>query len=125
VSCSMSRTEAAEMILLLSSALGVSAPGMRWSDRARRGRYGLVSMLIVVGPRCWRGAEASILHEFAHHVVNVRNPYRWERGGRINHHGPDFIEALRLVVSEWYGMASYPWGTEYASIRRSVAGAGK
>lgn len=64
----------------------------------------------------FRGVEFSMLHEFAHHLVEMTVSAKEKR--RIRHHGPVFRDMLHKVAAAWYGDPErYAWGSEYKSIQ--------
>ena len=94
--------------------LNVSAPAISWT-RTRNGYYHYAKRQISVGEKCWRGTEAALLHELAHHVDRARRNFKFDSPP----HGPKFIKALEDVVVAANGnVRSYPWGTEYKNIIR-------
>lgn len=116
----MTWADAAEMLEMLSLEFGprlrVRKIALRWSDRPRAGRAHRNPPYIAIGPNCWRGVEAAMVHEFAHHLA-------WVRGGEHRHDSAAFIAALEDVVTAWYGsLEAYPWTTEYKTIARYAAG---
>lgn len=150
----MTKDDADIALRLLCSELGVPRPVLSWTLRAKRGRYyrgGAIDPLrrgrVAVGPRCWRGAEAALIHEIAHHVAAergrellVRAPSREDQRARLGlgrhkyaalyphlrlsprgeMHGPMFVAALKRVARAWYGdERKYPWESEYKSLRHA------
>lgn len=119
----MTRDQAREVVALIAECFGVQPPTLRWSLRARNGLFLVQRRQIVVGPRCWRGVEATLLHEMAHHVLHhERRGLRRGGGRQCDIHGPAFSDTLHRIAEHWYGTAiRYPWDTEYASVRRFFA----
>jgi len=124
----MTKEDAQAMLDLLCGAFNIPQirqPLLRWHRGVVRGTYrasftwrkGLLTKRITLGPRCWRGVENSMLHEFAHFLEYYRHPVSGK-----SHHGPAFIEELRNVTEAWHNGDSsrYDWSTEY----RRVAAAG-
>lgn len=109
----MTCADAQEAIKLLSAEFRIIPPYLSWSNRAKRGwafTWGKHGNRIAVGPRCWRGPEATLLHEFAHILA-------WRRTGshiKSPGHNEFFWRMLEKVVLAWYGnFDAYPWDTEY------------
>ena len=110
-----SRNNALKAISEASASLGMQAPELEWSNRAKNGRYCLGT--IQVGPRCWRGWYV-LVHEFAHHIHEYAFPYRLTLK-RADHHGPEFRESLELAAAVMLGdPKAYAWGNEYRLIAR-------
>ena len=109
---------------LLCAEFGVRRlPKIHWSMRSRNGRYrdGGALPTITVGPHAWRGVEACMLHEIAHHVDREGNREDGNLRPRRRWHDERFYLVLRHVVTAWYGdIESYPWETEYRSIARAA-----
>ena len=109
----MTRDDATECIVLLCAALHVRVPHLDWTGRSRNGRYYTRRLTVQVGPNCWRGVEAALLHEIAHHVANCRYG---DHG-----HGPTYYRALCEVISLWYtNPGDYPWCSEYKSLAHAA-----
>ena len=101
---SMNKEQAARAIKLLCERFGAPVPRLDWSGRSRNGRAW--KDRIQIGPRCWRGVEAALVHEVAHIVGYAK--------GKNHGHGPKFWTALESIAKVWYGDAAlYPWRTEY------------
>ena len=78
--------------------------------------------------KSWRGAHATLVHEFAHHLTHCTwidachrlGPDRRWRDYRFivpKPHGKLFHRMLTRVANAWYGDARlYPWITEYKRI---------
>ena len=123
----MNEQQAQVIIETLCCWFEVRQPKLSWSNRAKRGRYRLSGKLIICGPRCWRGPLNSLLHEFAHYLVDARSGFRRTRVTNYfskklcrndEHHGPTFHRALTDTAEAWFGDASrYEWGNEYRSLQ--------
>lgn len=115
----LAKSEAVEMLGILAREFDIPAPSLSWSQRVKRGSAHYLRNLIVAGPCAWRGAEACLIHEFAH-ILNHRRHFDGfaVRGlKRKSHHGAEFMQALLDTIIAWYGDASaYPWKTEYRTI---------
>lgn len=108
----LTEAEAREMLACLASEFELQTPALSWTFRARRGRASYKKHRIVCGPLCWRGAEPSLVHEFAHLLA-----YSRDKGVAHTHHGKVFQEALEDAAIAWYGNAGeYPWANEYKSV---------
>src|SRR5207244_1356778 len=91
---------------------------------------------IAVGPKCWRGATNSLLHEFAHILDISRQRKAIESAGyQMPHmvvgHGKSFVKALFDTVGYYFksDQTRYGWLSEYRSIAKyalqHVAGVSK
>lgn len=108
---SMTREDAQETLVLLAAEFQIVRPiQLVWTERAKNGRANIVRRTLAIGPLSWRGAEACLLHEFAHFLC-------WQRGGRG--HDKAFFQSLVDISRAWYGShLLYPWSTEYRSLAR-------
>ena len=112
----ITRAEALKLSEKLSAELGISTPGIRWTDRSRNGTYYVGEAVIAIGPACWRGALSVFIHEYAHHVNHALGVEMSDF--TVRSHGPQFREALEMVAAMVLGDARrYTWHTEYRSIR--------
>src|SRR3990167_6450170 len=107
--------EAFASIEALSLHFSIEAPALKWTH-TRRGHYTFQhhkppeASTIKLGPGCWRGIEAALVHEFAHHLD-------FSRRGHSDHSAP-FQAALVEVVQAWYGRQDlYPWAQEYKTVQ--------
>ncbi len=93
--------EAQELLTRISLIFSVPMPSLEFSTRGKVfGSYHYDRHCIVIGPR---GRDvATLLHEFAHHVVTVR------AGGERPPHGKEFKEVLRELCWMAYGIYSLP-----------------
>ena len=95
-------------------------PILVWSRRTTNGRFRWRGPLpgnwkLIIGPRCWRGWELALLHEFAHYLVH-------RSSSREQSHGKRFHYELTRIAAAWYGDAArYDWSTEYRSFRSGPA----
>lgn len=102
----MNKLEALEAIKLLSQEFKIIEPNLVWSLRAINGLAYGSKYSIVIGPKCWRGVEPALLHEFAHIVTYRKN--------HVMGHRELFWQILTSVCQAWYGSnEKYPWDTEY------------
>ena len=116
----MTEPEAKEILGLLAKEFKISVPNLSWTNQAKRGRaFTWGQNRIAIGPRCWRGPEAALLHEFTHILC-------WRLTGshiRSCDHTEYFWRMLEKVSLAWYGNDNaYPWNTEY---KRGQAWAGR
>lgn len=104
-----------ESLTALSRHFGTTEPKLifgrtrrgwyRWANRSRPASISLPSAAYGGG-----SIEATLVHEFAHHLQHTRHGYTC--------HDNLFRQVLTEVAAEWYGNpAEYPWHLEYASIR--------
>lgn len=98
-------SQAQELLTRVSLIFSVPAPSLEFSTRGKVfGRYHYDKHQIVIGPR---GRDvATVLHEFAHHVVTVR------AGEERKPHGKEFKEVLRELCWMAYGIYSLPLPAE-------------
>ncbi len=103
--CLEDETQAQELLKRLSLIFSVPMPSIEFSTRGQMfGRYHYDKQRMVIGPR---GCNvATVLHEFAHHVVTVR------AGGERQPHGKEFKEVLRELCWMAYGIYSLPLPAE-------------
>lgn len=108
-------SEILEASKLLCSVFGIPEPKIEIKPRSKCGVYNHRLQRIRVGQNAWRGIMTSFLHEFAHHLTEIRT-----RGAAINDpHGLAFRHALLDVAEAWYGdPAKYSWSTEYKLVNR-------
>ncbi len=94
-----------DLLKRLSLIFSVPVPSLEFSTRGQIfGRYHYDKHRIVIGAR---GRDvATVLHEFAHHVVTVR------AGGTRQPHGKEFKEVLRELCWMAYGIYSLPLPAE-------------
>lgn len=95
----------------LASRCNVPVPTVTETSRAAVGAYEPRTQEITAAVTSARGMVPSFLHQFAHHVANVRGLGPW--------HDAEFTEVLEEVATAHYGNAAlYPWKTEtVASLR--------
>src|SRR5258708_5287487 len=110
-----------ELILAeLAHYFGIPKPKLSWSNRATVGRAWMLHNKIALGPKCWRGATNSLLHEFAH-ILQGRRLFAGKQmhNGSIGH-GQDFITALFDTVEYYFkgDQTRYGWLSEYRSIAK-------
>src|SRR3990167_3037761 len=100
---------------LLCSAFDIPEPKVEVLPRQRCGVYNHRLQRIRVGLNAWRGIVPSFLHEFAHHLAEIRT-----KGAVVNDkHGLAFRHALLDVTEAWYGdHEKYAWNTEYKLVNR-------
>jgi len=112
----MNKKQAEEIVSLLSAEFQI-CPRVKYSKRATRGHYFPSSNTILIGPRCWRSTETTIIHEFAHALCDAQHG-RIKAGRKTVWHGPAFARCLLDTISAWYGNNStYPWNSEYKSLQ--------
>lgn len=108
--------KAREQVAILAKALDVRAPAVQLAPKYQHSFYGISERTIYLctGSAGWT-VEDCILHEFAHHVVQMRYTRRCKL-----HHGPEFKAAMVQVVRAWYGENTdrYEWKKEYKSVQR-------
>ena len=99
-----------EILKQLSYRFNVVKPVLRFTH-TRRGRYFCRRNEIRFPVKgSWRGNEATLIHEFAHHL-------HWHIGREGSSHGRKFKQCLVKVVKAFYGcLEQYPWHTEYRSV---------
>lgn len=104
-----------EVANILAAEFNIFPPKVVVGGRRKKGAayYPSIQTIYIPFAGTWRGTEHSLLHEFAHHLVDSQFDWRLMRA-----HGPDFMKALRSVVLAWFGnIDDYNWATEYRSIR--------
>ncbi len=99
------------MLSLLSQEFDIIEPRLSWSNRAKNGlAYGMGQNRISCGPKCWRGVEDALLHEFTHILA-------WRKSGlSISQvgHTEFFWIMLEKVCMAWYNNPNkYNWDNEY------------
>ena len=106
----MNEEEARETVKFLAGVFNIPTPSLRWSYRIKNGVAPKCTS-IVIGPKCWRGVEDTLLHEFAHVLDKALT-------GHV-HHSRSFWHILEAVVLAWYrNVKDYDWSTEYKRGRR-------
>jgi hypothetical protein len=105
----VTKDDALLYLKILSRHFGVPVPKLAWSDHRSRGYYSHGG-IVRLGPKAWVSGEATLVHEFSHHLTAHRHGYRV-------HHQRPFCEALEQVAREFYGHAKlYPWSKDYQSV---------
>lgn len=101
-----------EIANILAAEFNIKPPLVSINSRRRGASYTpMFRRINIPFAGSWRGTENSMVHEFAHHLVNVRSP-------RARPHGSEFIRALAEVSAAWYGdIHQYDWKTEYKSVK--------
>lgn len=95
----------------LADRFQVSRPKLCYSAITRRGRYYYRGERILIGPRCWRGIEQSLVHEFAHHLATKRH-------GDCGHNARFIAALFDTAAAHFVDPTKYLWRTEYKSIQR-------
>lgn len=123
------KQEAQAIIDILNSYFQVPPVALCWR-KMRGGRYHSLHRAIAMGTL---GDEATVVHEFAHHLDRMTNKRRYNmdatqrrwsssrawngKQARQGRHDVPFRAALVKVATAWYGdPAKYPWHDDYSAV---------
>jgi hypothetical protein len=119
--------DALEIITRLSARFEVTPPSFRFNKSQRGMYYPITQEVTIARPLkqgTWRRGEHSLLHEFAHHLADLRVRREYEAAGRkwsfkdLPHHDERFRQALLEIATFYYDgePKRYLWASEYKSI---------
>jgi hypothetical protein len=119
--------DALEIIKRLSERFEVTPPTFRF-NKSRRGLYYPAKQEVTIARPLKQGrrrrGEHSLLHEFAHHLADLRVRREYEAAGRawsfkdLPHHDARFRRALLDITTFYYDgdPKRYVWDSEYPAI---------